>query len=312
MLTLPAGYAEGVDEHEVTVTHPERVVFPDIGLTKGELVDYYRRVAPHALPHLQGRPLTMQIFPKGADAPGTYVKERRPHFPDWVGSATVPVSEATKKRHDGKALVMPTVESEAALVYLANQGMVTPHVWLSRADRPLHPDRIVFDLDPSDTDFDLIRRTALELREVLGEAGLVPFVKTSGSRGLHVTAPLDRSASTLEVRAFAEAVAEDLAARHPDRLTTAFSKAERGTRLFLDVLRNGQAQTEVVAYGVRGRAGAPVATPLEWDEVKDAKLRPDRWTVRNLFRRLAQRPDPWGEMGASARPLPGVGVGTAG
>jgi bifunctional non-homologous end joining protein LigD len=285
-----------VDEHQITVSHPDRVVFPDVGVTKGELVDYYRRIAPHALPHLRGRPLTMQIWPKGVDQPGAFVKERRKHFPDWVGSATLP-----KK---GGEIVMPVVDSEDALVYLANQGLVTPHVWLSRVDRPEHPDRLVFDLDPSDDDFDLIRATALELGDVLAELGLVPFVKTTGSRGLHVMTPLDRSAHIREVRAFAESVAGELVRRHPDRLTVEFAKVDRQGRLFLDVLRNGPAQTEVVAYGVRGRAGAPVAAPLEWDEVRSRELRADRWTVRNLFRRLARRPDPWAEVDACARPLP--------
>jgi bifunctional non-homologous end joining protein LigD len=285
-----------VDEHEITVSHPDRVVFPEIGLTKGELVDYYRRVAPHAVPHLRGRPLTMQIFPKGVGEPGAFVKERRKHFPDWVGTATV------AKR--GGQLVMPVIDTADALVYMANQGMVTPHVWLSRADRPEHPDRLVFDLDPSDDDFALVRRTALELRDVLGELGLVPYVKTTGSRGLHVMAPLDRSATITEVRAFAEAVAAAMVTRHPDQLTVEFSKADRKGRLFLDVLRNGPAQTEVAAYGVRPRADAPVAAPLEWDEVKDPKLRADRWTVRNVFRRLAARPDPWADVERDVRPLP--------
>jgi bifunctional non-homologous end joining protein LigD len=199
---------------------------------------------------------------------------------------------------------MPVVDTEDALAYLANQGMVTPHVWLSRADRPDDPDRMVFDLDPSDDDFDLVRHTALELRDVLTELGLVPYVKTTGSRGLHVTVPLDRSATTAEVGAFADAVAADLVARHPDRLTTAFSKAERDGRLFLDVLRNRPSQTEVAPYGVRARPGAPVATPLEWDEVQDRSLTADRWTVRNVFRRLAQRSDPWDGLQDDCRPLP--------
>ena len=285
------------------MTHADRVVFPDIGLTKGELVEYYRRIAPNALPHLWGRPLTMQIFPKGADQPGSFVKERRKHFPDWVASAEVPISDATRKHRAG-GLVMPVVDDEDSLVYLANQGMLTPHVWLSRADRPDEPDRMVFDLDPSDDDFGLVRRTALELRSVLTDLGLVPYVKTTGSRGLHVTVPLDRSATTAEVGAFADAVAADLAARHPEQLTTAFSKVDRDGRLFLDVLRNRPSQTEVAAYGVRARPGAPVAAPLEWDEVGDSALTADRWTVRNIFRRLARRPDPWAGLEGDARPLP--------
>jgi bifunctional non-homologous end joining protein LigD len=280
---------------EVVVTHPERVVFPDIGLTKGELVDYYRRVADHILPHLRDRPLTMQIWSKGIGEDGAFVKERRKHYPEWIPSAVVP-------RKGKETFAMPMIDSADALVYIANQGMVTPHVWLARADDPDHPDRLVFDLDPSTDDIGIVRDTALELRELLTEAGLVPHVKSTGSRGLHVTVPLDRSATLEQVRAFAEEVAADLTARHPDALTTAFSKADRGTRLFLDVMRNGRAQTEVVAYGVRGRPGAPVAAPLEWSEV--SSFEPGRWTVRNLFRRLSQRADPWRELDANARPLP--------
>jgi bifunctional non-homologous end joining protein LigD len=160
----------------------------------------------------------------------------------------------------------------------------------------------VFDLDPSTTDLGIVRDTALELRKVLSADGLVPFVKSTGSRGLHVTVPLDRSADIGAVRAYAEAVAADLAARHPDTLTTEFSKAARGTRLFLDVMRNGRSQTEVAAYGVRGLPTAPVAVPLEWSEVK--AFEPGRWTVANVFRRLSRRDDPWGDLDASARPLP--------
>jgi bifunctional non-homologous end joining protein LigD len=295
-----------VDEHEVTVTHPERVVFPDIGLTKGEVVEYYRRIAPYLLPHLRGRPLTMQIFPKGTAERGAYVKERRRHFPDWIGSADVVTSTATQRKRGGASLTMPVIDRADALVYIANQGMITPHVWLTRADRPYHPDRLVFDLDPSTDDFALVRETALELREVLESHGLVPFVKTTGSRGLHVTVPLDRAATIDDVRAFADAVAHELLDRHPETLTMEFSKASRGGRLFLDVMRNAYAQTEVAAYGLRGRAGAPVATPLEWDEVRDRSLTADKWHVRNIFRRLARRPDPWAEIDAWARPLPRV------
>jgi bifunctional non-homologous end joining protein LigD len=280
----------------VAVSNADRVVFPDIGLTKGEVVDYYVRVAGHILPHLRGRPLTMQIFPKGVGGPGaTYVKERRRHFPDWVPAVEVP-------RKPGGTFEMPLVETVDALAYVANQGMVTPHVWLTRIDRPDHPDRLVFDLDPSTDDLAVVRDTALLLRRVLADLGLVPYVKSSGSRGLHVTVPLDRSSTMEEVRAFAEAVAADLVARQPDRLTTAFHKADRGDRLFLDVMRMGRSQTEVAAYAVRGRPGAPVAAPLEWDEVR--RFEPGRWTVRNLFRRLGGRADPWAEIHADARPLP--------
>ena len=284
----------------VEVTHADRIVFPDIGVTKGELVEYYVRVADHILPHLRGRPLTMQIFSKGVAVPGSFVKERRKHFPDWVGRAVVPTSAATRRRRG--QLVMPVVDTADALAYIANQGMVTPHVWLSRADKPLHPDRLVFDLDPSTDDVGIIRDAAFELREILSSAGLVPYVKATGGRGLHVTVPLDRSATSDEVRAYSDAVAAELAAAHPDRFTTEFSKAARGDRLYLDILRNNRSQTEVVAYGVRGLPGAPVAAPLDWSEV--SAFEPGRWTVRNIFRRLGRRADPWRDLDADARPLP--------
>lgn len=285
----------------VEVSHPERVVFPDIGLTKGEVVDYYVRIADHILPHLRGRPLTMQIFPKGVGAPGSFVKQRRNHFPDWVGSAVVPTTEATKTKR-GEELTMPVIDTADALRYVANQGMVTPHVWLSRADAPDRPDRLVFDLDPSTEDRAPVIDGALALRDMLSARGLVPFVKATGGRGLHVTVPLDRSAHSDDVRAFASHVADELAAAEPDRYTTAFSKAERGDRLYLDVLRNGRAQTVVAAYGIRGRPGAPVAAPMEWSEVR--RFEPGRWTVRNVFNRLARRADPWRDLDAHARPLP--------
>ncbi|HYD08844.1 MAG TPA: non-homologous end-joining DNA ligase [Acidimicrobiales bacterium] len=280
---------------EVAVSNADRVVFPD-GLTKGELVEYYTRVADHILPHLAGRPLTMQIAPKGVGAEGvTYIKERRKHFPDWVGSVSVP-------RQGKSDILMPVIGSADELRYVANQGMITPHVPLARIDAPDHPDRLVFDLDPSTDDLGVIKDTALALRTFLSDLGLVPYVKASGSRGLHVTVPLDRSATMEASREFAEWVAAELAAAHPDDLTTEFSKADRGSRLFLDVLRNARSQTEVCAYGVRAKDGAPVAAPLEWDEVKTWE--PTRWTVRNIFRRLSARKDPWASIDDDARALP--------
>ena len=289
----------------VEVSHPDRVVFPDDGITKGELVAYYERIAPLALPHLRRRPLTLQRWPQGVGGPGFYTKERPAHFPEWVGAATVPTSETVRKRRGGD-LVMTVVDDAESLVYVANQGMITPHVWLSTVDRPGHPDRLVVDLDPGPSPFRVVQDAALSLRELLESVGLVPFVKTTGSSGLHVEVPLEPVATIDEVRAAAETIAAVLAAGDPERLTTEFSKSERHGRLYLDVARNGHAQTEVAAYGVRGLPGAPVATPLEWDEVGRGDLTSRRWTIRNVFRRLARRADPYEGFAAAARPLPDV------
>jgi bifunctional non-homologous end joining protein LigD len=292
----------------VEVSHADRVVYPDDGITKGELVGYYERAAPLILPHVRRRPLTLQRWPQGVGGPGFFTKERPAHFPDFVGAATVPTSESVRKRRGGD-LVMTVVDTPEALVYVANQGMITPHVWLSTVDRPGHPDRLVVDLDPGPSPFRVVQDAAFAVRDLLESLGLVPFVKTTGSSGLHVEVPLDASAPIDEVRAAADTIAAALAAlaaQDPEHLTTEFSKADRKGRLYLDVARNGHAQTEVAAYGVRGLPGAPVATPLEWDEVGRRDLTSRKWTIRNLFRRLARRPDPWAAFADAARPLPDV------
>jgi bifunctional non-homologous end joining protein LigD len=278
----------------VTVTHPERVLFPDAGITKGDLVAYYEKVADAMVPHLEGRPLTMQRYHGPVTGEGFFQKSASDHFPPFVERATVPKG--------GKGTIThPVVASPDALVYLANQGMVTAHVWLARADRPLHPDRLVLDLDPSEPDLALLRRAARAARRAFEEVGLVPHLAATGSRGFHVTAPLDRSATTEEAHAFAADLATLVASRDPDELTTAFSKAERGGRLFLDANRNGYAQTVVAPWSVRARPGAGVAVPLRWEELGRAV--PDRFTVKTAPRRLATAGDPWATIDEAARPL---------
>jgi bifunctional non-homologous end joining protein LigD len=287
----------------VATTHPDRVLFPDdpgVGgvpqkaLTKGDMVDYYRRVAPVMVRHLRGRPLMLERAPSGITGARTYQKEVSDHFPGWVHRVEVP--------KEGGTVTHAVCNDEETLVYLANQGCVTFHTWLSTAERIYHPDELIFDLDPPPGAFDLVRDTARRLRTILEALELVPFVKTTGSRGLHVVVPLDRSATFDETRAFARDVAEVLVAGDPGRLTTEVRKAKRGGRMFVDVLRNAYAQTAVAPYSLRARAGAPVATPLDWDEVT-RRLDPDRYTIRNLFRRLGRKADPWTGMTAHARPL---------
>jgi bifunctional non-homologous end joining protein LigD len=190
-------------------------------------------------------------------------------------------------------------------VWLANQNVITPHVPTARVDRLERPDRIVWDLDPSgDDEFPLVRRTALELGDLLREAGCEPFAMVTGSRGVHVVVAIRRRYEYEQVRDAALAVAEALVERHPDELTTAFRKEKREGRLFLDVNRNGWAMTAVPAYAVRPRPGAPVATPLHWEELDDAGLRPDAWTLHTVLDRLADGGDPWGDIAAAAGGLP--------
>jgi bifunctional non-homologous end joining protein LigD len=278
----------------VATTHGERVLFPEDAVTKGDIVDYYRRVAPVMVRHLRGRPLMLERYPEGITGPRIVQKEASAHFPDWVHRVEVP--------KEGGTVTHVVCNDEETLVYLANQGCLTLHAWLSTAERIHHPDELIFDLDPPAGAFEVVRESARRLGSILGSLGLVPFVKTTGSRGLHVAVPLDRSATFDETRAFARDVAEVLVAGDPGRLTTEVRKAKRGGRVFVDVLRNGYAQTAVAPYSVRARPGAPVATPLDWDEVT-SRLDPGRYTTRNLFRRLGRKADPWLDMAAQARPL---------
>jgi bifunctional non-homologous end joining protein LigD len=283
----------------VQVTHPEKVLFPDDGITKGELVDYYRTVAPRMLPLIAGRPVTMQRFPDGIGKGGFLQKQVGRHFPDWIERVTAP-NRRTRQATVRDQVTYVVCRHPDDLAYLANQGCVTPHVWLSRTPDIHHPDQMVFDLDPASDDLGVLRAAASSLRGLLEELGLAAYLKSSGSRGLHVVVPLVPGADTDTVKVFSIAVAEALAARHPDDFTTEGRIANRHGRLYLDIGRNGYAQTMAAPYAVRARAGAPVSVPLHWSEL--AGFQPGRHTLRDIADRLAA-PDPWAGMDAAASRL---------
>ncbi|MCV7103844.1 non-homologous end-joining DNA ligase [Mycobacterium palustre] len=282
---------------DVVVTHPDRVMFPDSGITKKELVDYYGEVADAMLPHLKGRALNAQRFPRGIGENGFLQQGFADSLPDWIDRVEVD--------KDGGTVVHPVAESRQALRWLANQNCVTLHVWQSRKNRPHNPDRLVFDLDPSDSDFAVVKETARAFAAVLDDLGLARYLQTTGSRGLHVVAPLRPEADFDTVRQFARDVAEVVAADDAAHRTVEARKDKRGGRVYLDVMRNAYAQTAVAPYSVRARAGAPVATPLEWDELDARGLRADRFTIRDMTKRLAGQPDPWADMYRHARSLAG-------
>lgn len=281
------GEVVGIGGREVEISSRQKVLFPESGITKGDLIDYYGRIADVMLLHLEGRPISMQRFPNGLGAPGFYQKEAPDYFPDWIDTVPVAVEE------DGTVQPQVVVNHPATLVYLANQGTITLHAWLSRADRLDYPDKMVFDLDPPGDNFALVVEAARAVRALLDELDIPSFVKTTGSKGLHVAVPLDRSAGFDTVRAFTRRISTVLARRYPERFTDEIRKKKRGSRLFLDWLRNSYAQHAVAPYAVRARPGAPVAAPLDWDELSDAGLTSARYTVRNIFRRLGQKDDPW-------------------
>jgi bifunctional non-homologous end joining protein LigD len=277
----------------VEVSSPDKVLFPEDGITKADLADYYARIAETMLPHLKGRPISMLRYPDGIEGESFFQKDVPDYFPDWIRRAKV--------EKEGGTLEMMIAEGPAALVYLAGQACITPHVWLSRIDRPQRPDRLIFDFDPPGDDFGPVRDGARRMRDLLEELGLVPFVMTTGSRGLHVTVPLDRSADFDAVRTFARGCAELLVTRRPDHLTVEHRKAKRGERVYVDTGRNAYAQTGVAPYAVRALPGVPVATPLDWSEL--GRARPRSTTIANLFRRLGRKDDPWADIEDRARPL---------
>jgi bifunctional non-homologous end joining protein LigD len=269
----------------VKITHPERVLFPGAGLTKADLARYYERVAPLMLPHLKDRPVSMQRYPDGIGGGGFFHKDAPDYFPDWIARAVM--------KKSGGSVTHAVVNNEDSLVYLANHGTITPHVWLSRADKPRRPDRLVFDLDPSRDDFAGVRRAARHLAALLAELGLPAYPMVTGSRGIHLWVPIRRDRDTDQVKAFTRAIAKVAAERHPEELTNEWRKAKRQDRILVDVARHGYAQTVVPPFAVRPRQGAPVAMPVSVDDLSDSKLRPNRWTIQNAFRRLARAGDPW-------------------
>jgi bifunctional non-homologous end joining protein LigD len=278
----------------VEISNPDKVLFPHDGITKADLAEYYAQIADVMLPHVRDRAVTMHRFPDGIRKEGFIQKDVPEYFPEWIKTVTV-----KKARGSVTHLV---IDKAATLTYLADQACITPHVWLSRIDRLQHPDRLIFDLDPSGRSFEPVVAAARALRDVVKEIGLLPYLMTTGSRGLHVVIPLDRSADFEAVRALARRIAAMVAERAPDRFTTEQRKDKRRGRVYLDTMRNAYGQLAVAPYAVRALPNAPVAAPLEWDELSrmtDAQP----FTIKNLARRLVRKGDPWTDIARQARAI---------
>jgi len=284
-----------VGRRAVELTHPDKLLFPRAKLTKRDLARHYERAAPLMRPYVAGRPLSLQVFPNGIGGQGHFMKAAPDHFPNWVKRATVP------KR--GGTVTHVLAEDAATLVYLAGQNVVTLHIWLLRADEPRRPDRLILDFDPSGGGFADVRAAAREAGERLRDAGLTPYAMVTGSRGIHVICPLRRGPSFSDVHRFARALAEQMVADDPRRLTLEWRKADRGDKIYVDVNRNAYAQHGVAPYTVRSKPKAPVAVPLRWEELSERSLKPDRWTVANVGERIDAEGDPWKGMARRARGL---------
>lgn len=273
----------------VQLSHMDKVFFPDEGLRKGDLVDYYRMVAPRMLPYLRERPVVMGRYPDGVTGEAILQKNVPRHFPEWVSRVEV------TRRGRGGAVCQVVCDKPETLIYLANQACVELHVLLSRGTALDRPDQLVFDLDPpGEEDFGKARLCALDLRRLLeDDLGLTTYVKTTGGKGLHVHVPLRPDEGFDPVRGFAREVAELMIRDNPDRFTLQQRIDQRGDRIYLDVQRNAYAQMAVAPYSVRARHAAPVATPLHWAEVEDAELNPLSFTMRTIGDRIAATQEPW-------------------
>jgi len=277
----------------VRISRPDKPLFP-CGITKADLAAYHAAVAPAMLPHIAGRPLNLERYPDGVEGPRIFQQRAGGHFPSWIRRATV--------RKEGGTVAHVVAADAATLVYLADQAVITLHAWPSRADRLERPDRLIFDLDPSDGTVAAVRAAAREIGALLRDLGLEPFAMTTGSRGYHVAVPLQRRADFDAVRAFARDVARIAVARNP-RLTLEQRKAARGERILVDVMRNTYAHTAVAPYSVRARPEAPVATPLRWEDLGSTTLRPDGFTIHDVLQRAERHGDAWADIARHAATL---------
>jgi bifunctional non-homologous end joining protein LigD len=277
------------------ITHPEKVLFPEDGITKGDLAAYYEAVAPVMLPHLRGRPVTMERYPAGIGATGFWQKDVSKGFPEWLQRVEVP-------KKDG-VVHHPVVTDTRSLLWITNQNTITQHVWTSRMPHLDHPDLCVFDLDPSIDDAAAVRAAALGLRDLLETLALPSWIKTSGSKGFHIVVPLDGKTPIGVVARFAHAVGTTFVSLAPDRLTQEFSKADRRGRIYVDTGRNGYSATFAAAYTVRAKSGAPVSAPCTWEEVERGEVQPRTFTLGNMPDRIAKVGDVWADIRRRGRSL---------
>ena len=281
------------------ITHPEKVLFPaaegDAAITKGELAAYYEAVAPLMIPHVRGRPVTMERYPAGIGAEGFIQKDVSKGSPAWLERVEVPKKDGTVHH--------PLISDTRSLLWVTNQNSITPHVWTSRIPDLYQPDLCVFDLDPAAEDAGVLRAATLALRDLLEELGLPSWVKTSGSKGFHIVVPLDGKSGFSDVAGFAHAVGAIMVKRDPQHLTQEFHKVDRAGRILVDTARNSYGATFAAPYAVRARTGAPVSAPCTWEEIEGGKVQPRTFTLRNMAARVSEVGDLWADMRRRRRSL---------
>lgn len=263
----------------IEISNPDKLIFPEQNISKGEVVKYYERIANKMLPHLKNRPLTLKRYPNGIKEKGFYQKSVSDYFPDFIERVEVETEE-------GKNLQI-ICNSKKALVYLAQQGTVVFHTWLSCKQAVKKPDKVVFDLDPSEDDFRKVKKAARLVKRFLEEKGLNPCLMTSGKKGLHVYYPKNSNETFDELKPTLKQWSEEMESHNPDIFTTAIRKSKREGKIFIDYLRNAYAQTSVCPYSLRATKNMGVATPISWDELNRIQSG-HHYNYRNIFKRLGQ------------------------
>lgn len=274
-----------IGTHDIEITHEEKELFPRQHITKHDILQYYQFIAPLMLPYLKNRPVAMQRFPLGIDHEGFFQKNAPEGFPDWIKTKRI-------IGKNGKPVNYIIINNAETLIYIVNQYCITPHIWLSTIDNIQSPNRMVFDLDPSGhAKFQLVRWVAKKLRILLQEQGLEAHLMSTGSRGLHIIVPLSQQYTFEQVRNYAKETAQKLIAEHPKYSTIEPRIADRGNKIYLDILRNGFGQMTVAPYAVRPIHGAPIAVPLAWSELE--RITAQKYTIQNIVNRLTKTGNVW-------------------
>lgn len=272
---------------KLEISNENKVFFPNSDITKGELIEYYKQAGDMIIPYMKDRPLTMRRFPDGIEGKSFYQKNAPKGIPDWIKTEAV-------KNHEGGTTNHIICNDVATLIFIANYGNITPHIWLSKLNDLDRPDKIIIDLDPPGDDFEAVRSAVKLIHKLLAEELNLPvFLMLTGSKGVHVVLPLKPKNKFDEVRDFASELADFLAQNHPEKLTTEVRKNKRKGRLFLDVARNAYAQTGVAPYSVRAIEKAPVAAPVNYEEITEKSMNAQKYNIRNIFKRMGQVRDPW-------------------
>jgi bifunctional non-homologous end joining protein LigD len=280
---------------DIEIKHADKILFPDCNKSKYDIVEYYEKIAPYILPYLKNRPLTLHRFPDGILHEGFYNKHIPDYFPSFIKRISVPM------RQEEKVMEMASVDTAKDLVYLAGQGVIELHIPLSKSQDLETPDQMIFDFDPSSADFENVRTAAQMMREILNEKLYPSFIKTTGSRGVHIHVPIKEEHAFSVVKAVAKEIAEELINRLPNITTLAQRKDKREGKVFIDILRNDYGVTAIAPYSLRAKPTAPIAMPISWEELKNKDINAGTFTMDNTFRRLSQlKESPWAELQNSA------------